>query len=40
MKGMRRFKVKGKLSPLYINPFKILQRKGEVEYQLELPDSL
>jgi hypothetical protein len=40
MRGMKRFKVKGKLSPRYIGPFKILKRKGEVAYQLELPDSL
>jgi hypothetical protein len=37
---MKRFKVKGKLSPRYIGPFKILERKSEVVYQLELPDSL
>jgi hypothetical protein len=30
MRGMRRFKVKGKLSPRYIVPFKIWERKGEV----------
>jgi hypothetical protein len=40
MRGMKRFKVKGKLSPRYIGPFKILERKGEVAYQLELPDNL
>jgi hypothetical protein len=40
MRGMKRFKVKGKLSPRYTGPFKILERKGEVAYQLELPDSL
>jgi hypothetical protein len=32
MRGMNRFKVKGKLSPRYIGPFKILERKGEVAY--------
>jgi hypothetical protein len=40
MRGMKRFKVKGKLSPRCIGPFKILERKGEVAYQLELPNSL
>ena len=40
MRGMRRFKVKGKLSPRFIGPFKILSRKGEVAYQLELPPQL
>ncbi|WVZ75856.1 hypothetical protein U9M48_023880 [Paspalum notatum var. saurae] len=32
--------VKGKLAPRYIGPFKIIDRKGEVAYQLELPDRL
>jgi hypothetical protein len=38
--GMRRFKVKGKLSPRYIGPFLIFRRVGGLAYQLELPDSL
>ncbi|WVZ50227.1 LOW QUALITY PROTEIN: hypothetical protein U9M48_001501 [Paspalum notatum var. saurae] len=38
--GLRRFKVKGKLAPRYIGPFKIIDRKGEVAYQLELHDKL
>jgi hypothetical protein len=38
IRGLRRFKVKGKLS--YFGPFRILERKGEVAYQLELPTQL
>jgi hypothetical protein len=38
--GMRRFKVKGKLSPRFIGPFMIFRRVGEMAYQLELPDNL
>jgi hypothetical protein len=37
---MRRFKVKGKLSPRFIGPFIIFRRVGEIAYQLELPDNL
>jgi ribosomal protein L21E len=40
IRGMRRFKVKGKLSPRFIGPFLILKRVREVAYQLELPDHL
>jgi hypothetical protein len=40
MRGTRRFKVKGKLAPWYVGPFKIVDRKGEVAYQLELPPQL
>ena len=32
--------MKGKLAPRYIGPFKILERRREVAYQLELPESL
>jgi hypothetical protein len=35
MGGTRRFKVKGKLAPRYVGPFKIVDHKGEVAYQLE-----
>ena len=40
MRGLKRFNVKGKLAPRYVGPFKILERKGEVAYELELPASL
>jgi hypothetical protein len=40
MRGLRRFKVRGKLTPRFIGPFKILEKRGEVAYQLELPSQL
>jgi hypothetical protein len=40
MRGTRGFRVKGKLAPRYVRPFKIIDRKGEVAYQLELPPQL
>jgi hypothetical protein len=40
MRSTRRFKVKGKLTPRYVGPFKIVDRKGETTYQLELPPQL
>jgi hypothetical protein len=40
LRGMRRFKVKGKLSPRFIGPFMIFRRVGEMAYQLELPDNI
>jgi hypothetical protein len=40
IRGLCRFKVKGKLSPRFIGPFRILERVGEVAYRLELPNQL
>jgi hypothetical protein len=40
IRGLWRFNVREKLSPRFIGPFKIVERKGEVAYQLELPAQL
>jgi hypothetical protein len=40
MRGVRRFKVRGKLAPRFIRPFKFLEKGGEVAYQLEMPPQL
>ncbi|GKE36376.1 putative nucleotidyltransferase, ribonuclease H [Tanacetum coccineum] len=37
---VKRFGIKGKLSPHFIGPFEILDRLGEVSYHLALPPQL
>jgi hypothetical protein len=38
--GMRRFIIKGKLSPRFIGPFRVFRQVEEMAYQIELPDNL
>jgi hypothetical protein len=40
MRGLQRFKLQGILACRFIGPFKITKRRGEVDYQLELPPQL
>ncbi|GJS14979.1 hypothetical protein Tco_0409451 [Tanacetum coccineum] len=39
-KGVIRFGKRGKLSPRYVGPFKVIDRISPVAYKLELPDEL
>ncbi|WMV25809.1 hypothetical protein MTR67_019194 [Solanum verrucosum] len=40
MKGVMRFGKKGKLSPRYVGPYRILKREGNVAFEFELPAEL
>ena len=40
MRGVIRFGKKGKISPRYVGPYKILKRVGKVTYELEIPAKL
>ena len=39
-RGVVRFGKRGKLSPMFIGPFEILERIGTVAYRLALPPSM
>jgi hypothetical protein len=40
MRGLHCFKVRDKLAQRFVGPFKILEKRGEVAYQLELSPQL
>jgi hypothetical protein len=40
MRGLCHFKIQDKLAPRFIGQFKILEKRGEAAYQLELPPQL
>ncbi|GJR81483.1 hypothetical protein Tco_0152268 [Tanacetum coccineum] len=39
-KGVVHFRKKGKLTPRFVRPFKIVEKVGPVAYQLDLPEEL
>nr|GFA41376.1 putative reverse transcriptase domain-containing protein [Tanacetum cinerariifolium]GFB41468.1 putative reverse transcriptase domain-containing protein [Tanacetum cinerariifolium] len=39
-KGVVRFGKRGKLNPIYVGPFKVIERVGSIAYKIELPEEL
>ena len=40
MKGVKRFGKKGKLSPHYLGPYRVLNHVGKIAYKIDLPAEL
>ena len=40
MKGVMRFGKKWKISPWYVDPYKILKKVGKLAYELDFPKKL
>lgn len=40
LREVHRFQTKGKLAPCFVGPYRILERRGEVVYELELPPNM
>jgi len=40
VKGLRRFNIRGNLSPRYIGPYEIIEKLNPVAYKLNLPSEL
>jgi len=40
MKKVQRFRVRSKLAPRYVGPYQIIERKGPVAYEVQLPEEL
>ena len=39
MKGTQRFGIKGKLAPCFVGLFRVVGKRGDLAYQLELPSN-